>query len=521
MRAVLLVVLTFGGGGLAFAQPPADPPAPVADASAQAYFEFLLARRLSGQGDAAGALEALKRAQALDPNSAEILAETASLYARQNQATDAVATAERALKLDSKNLEANRMLGLLYAAWSDGGVPPPAGRTQAELRAAAIEHLTRIMDTPAIATDLNLQLTLGRLQMRAGRADRAVPILENIVSQAPFATEPYTLLAEARLSLGRVDGAIQALEMAAELNPRHYVTLGELYERQGRWAAAAGAYEQAAKNVRNAGRDVRLRWATALLNIPDSKGAAQARDVLKDYLVTNPQDARGLFLLSSANLQAGDFAVAEEVARKLLALDPTSLPGLRALSAALAGRGDHRAVVELLSPLSKTSGARAKGSESETALLLAQLAHAYTELGQHEQAIASLTAAIASDPLSGPALNSLGYTLAERGERLTEAVGFIERALKVEPDNPAYLDSLGWALFKQGRIEEAEPHLRRASDALPSQSVIQDHFGDVLARRGKFNEAIGAWQRALTGDGADIDRAAIEKKIKDAKGRVQ
>lgn len=519
MRPVVLLMLTLAGGGVAFAQSPAA--APASDSAAQAYFEFLLARRLSGQGDSAGALEALKRAHALDPESAEILAETAALYARQNRPTEAAATAERALKIDPKNLEANRMLGLLFAAWSDGGVPPPAGRTQAELRTAAIDHLTRIADTPAVATDLNLQLALGRLQIRAGQAERAIPILENIVSQAPFATEPYTLLAEARLLVGRVDGAIQALEIAAELNPRHYVTLGELYERQGRWSAAAGAYEQAVKNIRSAGRDVRLRWATALLNIADGKGAAQAREVLKEYLVTSPQDARGLFLLSSANLQVRDFAAAEEVARKLLALDPGSLAGLRALSAALAGRGDHRGVVDLLSPFSKNASGRGKGSESEAALLLAQLGHSYTELGQHDQAIASLTAAVASDPMSGPALNSLGYTLAERGERLDEAVSFIQRALKVEPDNPSYLDSLGWALFKQGRADEAEPHLRRASDALPSQSVIQDHLGDVLARRGKFSEAIGAWERALAGDGTDIDRTTIEKKIKDAKGRQQ
>ena len=59
--------------------------------------------------------------------------------------------------------------------------------------------------------------------------------------------------------------------------------------------------------------------------------------MLKDFLMTSPQDARGLFLLSSANCRLGDFAAAEEVARKLLALDPTSIPALRALSAALVG----------------------------------------------------------------------------------------------------------------------------------------------------------------------------------------
>jgi predicted negative regulator of RcsB-dependent stress response len=76
-------------------------------------------------------------------------------------------------------------------------------------------------------------------------------------------------------------------------------------------------------------------------------------------------------------------------------------------------------------------------------------------------------------------------------------------------------------LFKQGRSEEAEPYLRKAADALPSQSVIHDHYGDVLLRRGKLREAISAWERALAGDGEDVDRAAIQKKIKDAKGRQQ
>ncbi len=520
LHPVLLLVLLMSWPALAHGQ--AAPAAPTAAApSGQAYFEFLLARRLEGQGDTAGALEALKRAQALDPMSAEILAETAGLYARQNKAVEAIDVAERALKLDPKNVEARRTLGLLFAAWSDGGIPPPPGRTIAQLRTSAIEHLTAILESPAAATDLTMQLTLARLHLRDGRADRAVPILENIVSQAPFATEPYTLLADARVALGRVDAAIEALQMAAELNPRHYASLGELYERQGRWAEAAAAYEQAVTNGRNVNRDVRLRWFVALLNMPKAEGVAKAREGLKQFVTANPQDARALFLLSSAHLLAGDAPAAEEVARKLIALDPTSIPGLRATAAALIARRDFRGVVDLLTPFSKDVPARSKGRESDAAMLLAQLAHAHSELGQHDQAVTLLTAAIASDPLNAPALNSLGYTLADRGQRLPEAIGFIERALKVDPDNPSYLDSLGWALFKHGRTEEAEAHLRKAADASPAQSIIQDHYGDVLARRGKFAEAVSAWQRALAGDGADIDRASIEKKIKDAQGRQQ
>jgi tetratricopeptide (TPR) repeat protein len=521
MHFALVIALLAFSCELAAAQAAPQAAAPSIAPSPEAYFEFMLARRFESQGDSDKALEALKRAQALDPKSAEILAEMAGLFARQNKGAEAVDAAERALALDPDNTEAHRMLGLVFAAWSDGGVAPPAGRTPAEVRASAIEHLTKIVETPLVATDLNLQLTLARLQLRSGRADRAVPLLENIVSQAPFATEPYALLAEARLAIGRVDAAIEALTSAAELNPRHYVTLAELYERRGRFADAAAAYEKALANPRGATRDLRLRWFSALLNIPGAEGAAKARDQLKDFLMTSPQDARGLFLLSTASLQLGDLTQAEEVARKLIALDPAGTSGLHALAATLLARRDYRKVVEALTPFANDVAGRGKGRENDNALLLAQLAHAHTQLGEHDRAVAILTAAVIRDPLNAPALNSLGYTLAERGQRLPEAIGFIERALKVDPDNPAYLDSLGWALFKHGRADEAEPHLSKAAGALPTQSVIQDHYGDVLARRGKFLEAISAWERALAGDGADIDRPVIEKKIKDAKDRRQ
>lgn len=521
MRVLVIAALIWSAGTVASAQ---QAPAAVdsRDSRAQAYFEFLLSRRLEAEGDTAAAQQALQRALTLDPKSAELNAEMAGFHARQNNASEAIAAAERALVLDPGNVEAHRMLGLVLAALSDGAGTPPPGRSQAQLRAQAIEHLTKILESPSIATDLNLQLTLARLQLRSGNAQGAIPILENIVAQAPFATEPYTLLAEARISTGRIDAAVEAMEAAAELNPRYYMSLGDLYERQDRWPEAAAAYEQAMANARGGpSRDLRLRYATALLNVPEEKNATKARDVLKDFLMTAPQDARGLFLLSTANLRLGDFAGAEQVARQILALDSKSIQGLHALSTALVARKEYRQVVDLLTPLAKNVSGQAKGRESDAALLLSQLAHAYTQLGQHTEAVAVLTTAVASDPLNAPALNSLGYTLAERGERLPEAVAYIERALKVDPDNPSYVDSLGWALFKQGKIEEAEPHLRKAAEAMPDNSVVQDHYGDVLARSGRYQDAIVAWERALKGDGEEIDRAAVEKKVREARARKQ
>jgi predicted Zn-dependent protease len=124
---------------------------------------------------------------------------------------------------------------------------------------------------------------------------------------------------------------------------------------------------------------------------------------------------------------------------------------------------------------------------------------------------------MAEDPLNADAMNSLSYMLTENGQRLAEAIDLAQRALKLEPDNPAYLDTFGWALFKQGKTAEAAVPLGKAAAVLTGNSVIQDHHGDVLAKSGKSVEAVAAWQRALAGDGEAIDRAAIEKKIKAAK----
>jgi tetratricopeptide (TPR) repeat protein len=127
---------------------------------------------------------------------------------------------------------------------------------------------------------------------------------------------------------------------------------------------------------------------------------------------------------------------------------------------------------------------------------------------------------IAEDPKNADALNSLAYMLAERGQKLDEAVTLVERALAIEAGNGAYLDTLGWAYYKQNRLDRAEKPLRDAAEQLPSVSVIQDHLGDLLNKRGLFQEAIDAWQKALDGDGDDVSRDAIDGKIKSARQKL-
>ena len=133
---------------------------------------------------------------------------------------------------------------------------------------------------------------------------------------------------------------------------------------------------------------------------------------------------------------------------------------------------------------------------------------------------AAFKQALERNPEHAPSLNYLGYMLAERGERLSESVVYIKRALALEPDNGSYLDSLGWAYFRDGQLDLAADNLQRAAAQLTSNAVIQDHYGDVLIKLGRVQDAIDAWTRALSGDADEIDRGAVDKKIRSARQKL-
>ena len=86
--------------------------------------------------------------------------------------------------------------------------------------------------------------------------------------------------------------------------------------------------------------------------------------------------------------------------------------------------------------------------------------------------------------------------MVERDEKIEEALAMIQRAVKAEPKNASYLDSLGWAYFKLEKFEEAERYLTEAAQ-FGTSPVILDHLGDAFQKRGKTAQARDVWQKAL------------------------
>lgn len=612
----------------------------------EAYRLFLRGRHFEGEDDIEGAIRSYREAADIDRTSGEVLAELSALYARRNRGEEAVAAGLESLDRDPSNQSANRILGLIYAARAnerDGTV---------EDARLGIRHLEQARDTPL--PDFHLELTLARLYLGNDGAQKAIGLLEELQKNEPGFAETGFLLGQAYQQVGRTADAITTLERVVEGGRPSYRALrglADLYGRAGRWGDAVETYERAVERNPRSARTKR-ELANALLK---NNQAEQARDVLDELVTMRPNDAAGLYLLSEVELDLGNFAAAENAARRLSELENGGVRGTLALTEVYSRRRQHRRVVEALEPILQNAEERGLRPE-QFAGLLARIGFAYEQLQDHqaatrtyeegvelmptslafgarltqtyintgrlddarqilqqmqgyhsgsltlvrlearllgdsgdfeagldmlrdalqvhgdeptahlfmadyyghyerlEEAIYLLESAesqfpddtsvlfqlgalleqsdrpvdaeqafrrlLNRDPEHGATLNYLGYMLADGGDRLEESVRLLERAIKIDPHNGAYLDSLGWAYFKLDRLDLAETMLQQASEQMAWNSVIQDHFGDLMLKLERYGDAIAAWERALAGDGDEVERETIEQKIGDAKRQL-
>jgi tetratricopeptide (TPR) repeat protein len=151
----------------------------------------------------------------------------------------------------------------------------------------------------------------------------------------------------------------------------------------------------------------------------------------------------------------------------------------------------------------------------------------YEKMKKIDLAEAEFRKILEVSPDYAPALNYLGYMLADRNVKLAEALTLITKALDLEPNSGAYLDSLGWVYYKMNRLPEAEENLRQALLRTPRDATVHDHMGDVLLRESKVKEAIAQWQlsvqefeASLPADVEPGDVAKVKSKLEAARVRL-
>ncbi len=137
--------------------------------------------------------------------------------------------------------------------------------------------------------------------------------------------------------------------------------------------------------------------------------------------------------------------------------------------------------------------------------------------GDFKSAEETLRGLLKQSPGNPIALNNLGYFLLERNEKFNEALDLIQQAVKIDPTNPSYLDSLGWAYFKLGKFDDAEKHLKNAVRLAMSSATIYEHLGDVYHKQNKRDLAKSVWQKALNLASDTEITERIKSKIKQVK----
>jgi len=132
-----------------------------------------------------------------------------------------------------------------------------------------------------------------------------------------------------------------------------------------------------------------------------------------------------------------------------------------------------------------------------------------------------------SNPKNTSAMNYLGYMLADRNVNLQEALQLLRKAVELEPDNGAYLDSLGWVYYRLNDLDNAEQNLQRAIEHFSKDPTVHDHLGDVYFKMGKVKEAAAQWQMSLqewqNTSAAEMDAsevAKVQKKLESARVRL-
>jgi tetratricopeptide (TPR) repeat protein len=462
----------------------------------------LLAQAYAGSGRTSEAIDLLDQQASEDPS---LLPTLADFYERQRRWKDAANAYARAVAVAPRNAE----LKTRYA--------------QALLNAGG-------RDDVAKAREVLIDLTATRNDARA-----------------------LYLMSQANRRFGDLAGAEDAARRligAQDASPWGYFALAEALAQGRQFARVAEALVPAIAKLRALPGDRALELSMLLPHL------GFAHQELGDYdkaLATfdeayrlSPKDPVVAGYLVGANIGAKKYAAAAELAKKARADNPNDLnltrleaqalrqdgkadQGVAVLEQALANQPDepvvYVALAQMYADVSRgpqavklLQDAQAKFPAS-TAITF-ELGATFEKQKNFAGAETAFREVLAREPEHAAALNYLGYMLAERGERLDESVEYLKKALAIEPNNGSFLDSLGWAYFKAGKLDLAEENLRRAAEQLRDNSVVQEHYGQLLFRMGRFDDAISAWNRALEGDGSSIDRADIDRKIRDAQQKL-
>ncbi len=450
--------------------------------------------------------------------SAKLYAALGYTYEQKKDYKSAVQAYTKSVNADPDNLDAKR--GLAQNLLNDNQPD------------AALEQYKEI--TEADPQDAQSYLRMADIYRHDGKFDQALAVLKKAQAIAEDSFEvPYSI-ASVYESVGRYDEAAQILQdllkrtakaddayTTPERNNRSIFLerLGSVYRDQNKTQLALETFRQMVA----LGDDSASRGYQQLVETyRDAKQWTQATAVAAEATKKLPKD-RGLKLIyAGQQADTGQPEVAIASVKAMLKGTPED----REVWIALAQMDSRlRRWKDAQEAIGKAEELLTKPEDKDYTTFIA--GSIYERQKHYEQAEEAFHKVIAGDPRNAVALNYLGYMLADRGTRLDEALGYIRRAITLDPQNGAYLDSLGWVYYRMGNYELAEENLRKASERLSNDPTVHDHLADLYQKTGRLKQAVAHWERAVAEwnrtipaeiDSADL--AKVQKKLESAKTRL-
>jgi tetratricopeptide (TPR) repeat protein len=343
------------------------------------------------------------------------------------------------------------------------------------------------------------------LELGGRREDRARALAERAVAADPKSALAQRVLGQA-LGAERPLEAIAALERAAALDPADLMT---------HYYLGATANQADAADAERRERALRKGLAIQPKHAPSRaalarllRRAGRLDEALGNATVAfdaEPQEPGFALVLADVLRAAGRGPEADAVEGRVVQAahtDPAKLVAAAFYLERNERAQDRDALLQ-----------RALAAKPRSAAVLHALAQLFEHAGRPDDAEAAYRQALAVNPQDAHVMNAIGYRNADRNVRVPEALALIESALRIRPDDPDLLDSRGWALFRLGRLPEAERDLTRAATLRPDPTVL-DHLAQVLAARGAAAEARAQWTRALAAAGlTPALKTAIEGRM--------
>src|SRR5437667_19123 len=575
LRQIILSVLLTGAlGAAAVAQAPQEQliepksvPYPNDSARADAYYNFTMGHIYEQQYEATSsadyatkAIEAYKKAYALDPKSQVIGERLAEMYWKAQRIHDAVAEAQEILKRDPDNVQSRRLLGRIYLR-SLGDVSSSNGQPETVNR--AIEQYREINRLDP--SDTESALWLARLYRLKNEHDKAEQVLRSILKTDPESEPTVEQLTQLLMDEGKSAEAVTLLESITAHSPSAVLLdlLGDAYTQTHELAKAEAAYRQAVDLDPSEPSHQRGLGQTLLAEEKYSE-ALKVYQKLSDVM---PDDSDVYLRIAQIYRELHQLDKAEANLVKARQYAPGSLEVMYNEAMLYQAQGRYEDAIRVLSNAVtdiKGQSPTQPSRRRSLAILYQQLGQLYERGRRYKEAEDAAHAAemlpgqprenemvwfllgaiyerqkffdkaeeqfkkvLSVNPKNAPVLNYYGYMLGDLGIRLDEAEALVQQALKEDPFNGAYLDSLGWIYFKESKFGPSESTLRKAVERERHDATIHSHPGDLYAKTGRgdlaaaeWEKSLVEWRRSLPADMETDKVAELEKKISRSKHRV-